>query len=146
MRKYLLVELFLFIIVLIGLIFTISYIENSNINTLRTVVIKAFSDLTPVQFNQAIDSGKYKLIDVRTMDEYKAGHIKGAKEEDFYQTDAFSKYLDILDKNGKYLIYCHTGRRSGLTLGLMQQKGFKNVYDLAGGFSAWESSNLPVEK
>ena len=141
MNKYLLIVIIILILGLVGSIIFLQSKEKSN-----TLTVAAFSNLTPVQFNQAISSGQYKLIDVRTLDEYKAGHIKNAKQEDFNQTGNFSKYLDTLDKNGKYLIYCHSGRRSGLTLGLMQQKGFTNVYDLAGGFSAWESSNLPVEK
>jgi rhodanese-related sulfurtransferase len=141
MNKYLLIGLTILVVILVGTITLLNLAEVQNI-----VTASAFSDLTPVQFNQALNTGLYRLIDVRTLAEYKTGHIKGAKEEDFYQTAAFSKYLDSLDKNGKYLVYCHTGKRSGLTLGLMQQEGFKNVYDLAGGFSAWESSNLPVEK
>jgi len=141
MNKYLLIVIIILILGLVGSIIFLQSKEKSN-----TLTVAAFSNLTPVQFNQAISSGQYKLIDVRTLDEYKAGHIKNAKQEDFNQTGNFSKYLDTLDKNGKYLIYCHSGRRSGLTLGLMQQKGFTNVYDLAGGFSAWESSSLPVEK
>ncbi len=143
-KKYLLVGLLVLVIALAGVVIFITHMENSNNNILSA--ISTFSDLPATEFNQAISSGQYQLIDVRTLAEYKAGHIKGAKEEDFYQTEAFSKYLDTLDKNGKYLIYCHTGKRSGLTLGLMQQKGFTTVYDLAGGYSAWVSSNLPVEK
>lgn len=102
--------------------------------------------MSPAQFNQALNSGGYKLIDVRTIEEYKAGHLKNAKQEDFYQTQAFSNYLDSLDKKGKYLVYCRTGVRSGKTLGLMQSKRFSTVYDLGGGYNAWVSSNLPTEK
>jgi rhodanese-related sulfurtransferase len=143
MNKYLLIGLIILVVVLAGSIFFISYKENQIASSEKFI---SFVHLSPQDFNKALSGDGYTLIDVRTLVEYNAGHIKGAKEEDFYQTDTFSKYLDTLDKNGKYLIYCHTGKRSGLTLGLMQQKGFKNVYDLAGGFSAWESSNLPVEK
>ena len=146
MKKYLLVELFLFIIVLIGLIFAVSYMENRNTNTSGTVVLKTFSDLSPTQFNQALSSGKFKLIDVRTADEYNAGHLKNAKDADFYQTQKFVSFLESLDKNGKYFVYCRTGIRSGQALKLMQKIGFKTVYDLAGGYNAWVSSSLPVEK
>ena len=129
------------IIVLLGLIFTISFMENSKSSTLTTS-----GDLTPSQFNQALSSGKYELIDVRTADEYNAGHLKNAKQSDFYQTKKFISFLETLDKTGRYLIYCRTGVRSGQALKLMQKIGFKIVYDLAGGYNAWISSNLPVEQ
>jgi rhodanese-related sulfurtransferase len=144
MKKYLLVELAVLIVILLGLIFTISFMENPN--NKGTITIKAFSDLSPSRFNQALGSGEFKLIDVRTADEYSAGHIKNAKDEDFYQTQKFESFLDSLDKNGRYLVYCKTGIRSGQVLKLMQQKGFKTVYDLAGGYNAWVTNSLPVEK
>ena len=132
------------IISLIGGIVYISSINKPSANVLGAV--SSFSELTPSQFDQAIKSKQFKLIDVRTIDEYNSGHIKGATENDFYQTQAFSNYLSKLDKDGKYLIYCHTGRRSGLTLGTMQQMGFKTVYDLGGGYAAWTAAGLPTEK
>jgi phage shock protein E len=144
MNKFLFTSLFALVTILIGAVFFMTSMKSSNTNVLG--VVSVFSDLTPQQFDSAIKSGQYELIDVRTLDEYNAGHIKGAKQEDFYQTQALSNYLDTLDKNGKYLIYCHTGNRSGLTLGLMQQKGFATVYDLAGGYNAWVSSGFPTEK
>jgi rhodanese-related sulfurtransferase len=144
MNKYLLIVLLGLVIVLIGAIFFISHMENSNSNVLNSIA--AFSDISPDQFNQALSSGQYQLIDVRTLDEYNGGHIKNAKQSDYYQTQVFSNFLDSLDKNGKYLVYCRAGNRSRETLAIMRQKGFKTVYDLAGGYNAWVSSNLPVEK
>jgi len=144
MNKYLLLGLSVLVILLIGAIFFVSNMENSNTNVLGAV--SAFSDLSPDQFNQALNSGKYTLIDVRTIDEYNAGHIKNAKQSDFYQTQAFSNYLDSLNKNANYLIYCRTGHRSASAMQIMQQKGFASVYDMAGGYNAWVANGLPVEK
>lgn len=97
-------------------------------------------------FSQDSTSNSYTLLDIRTIDEFNAGHIKGAKEIDYYQTQAFSDYLDTLDKSKKYLIYCHTGNRSGLALDIFRQKGFTNVSDLQGGYAAWTVAGLPTEK
>ncbi len=143
MRKYLLIGLAVLILGLAGSIVFLQSTETSNTNVLSSVA--TFSDLSPTQFNQAISSGKYKLIDVRTVDEYNGGHIKNAKLSDFYQTQAFSNFLDSLDKNGKYLVYCRAGNRSRETLQIMQQKGFTTAYDLAGGYNAWVSSGFPVK-
>jgi len=144
MNKYFLLTLLVLILVLTGAIFHMSSMENSNTNVLGAVSV--FSDITPEQFNQALNSGRFTLIDIRTIDEYNAGHLKNAKQSDYYQTQAFSNYLDSLDKNARYLIYCRTGKRSAASLQIMQEKGFTNVYDLAGGYNAWVSSNLPVEQ
>ncbi len=74
------------------------------------------------------------LIDVRTQPEYDAGHYDGATMIDIYSQD-FAKQLAMLDKNIPYFIYCRSGARSGQALKVMESLGFKEVYDLAGGFS-----------
>lgn len=102
--------------------------------------------LSPTEFKNAISSGKYKLIDVRTLSEFNNGHLKGASQTDFYSTKDFNSYLDSLDKNGKYLIYCHTGNRSGQTLLLMKAKGFTDAHDLSGGINNWIANGYEVVK
>lgn len=132
-------------ILIAGVIMAILKIDgNQNSDVLGAV--SPFSDIAPIQFNQALSSNKYKLIDVRTMEEYKLGHLKNAKQADFRQTQQFSDYLDSLDKKANYLIYCRTGVRSRQAMRMMQEKGFLSVFDLAGGYSAWVASGLPTEK
>ena len=103
---------------------------------------QAFTHLSPEQFNAELSTGEYTLLDVRTGDEYAAGHLKNALQADYYQTQQFSDYLETLNKNSMYLIYCRTGIRSGKAMQVMQDKGFKNVSDLAGGYNAWVAENL----
>lgn len=107
---------------------------------------QSYKHLTPEQFKTNLSSGKYILLDVRTADEYSAGHLKNARQTDYYQTGQFSDYLDSLDKNAGYLIYCRTGIRSGKAMQIMQDKGFKDISDMTGGYNAWVAENLPVEK
>jgi rhodanese-related sulfurtransferase len=106
----------------------------------------SFSSLTLDQFNKALNSGKYALIDVRTLDEYNSGHLKNAKQADYYQTQQFSDYLDSLNKDSNYLIYCRSGGRSSKVMQIMQDKGFVNVYGMSGGYNAWITSGFSVEK
>lgn len=101
-------------------------------------------NLSPQDFKKAIDSGNYKLIDIRTEQEFNSGKIKGAENIDFYKTQEFSDYLDSLDKNGKYLIYCRSDNRSGQALDIMKAKGFEDVSDLQGGINAWIANRLPI--
>jgi rhodanese-related sulfurtransferase len=119
--------------------------SSGNSNTKVLGKQQAYSHLTPEQFDTALSTGEYTLIDIRTTDEFNSGHLKNALQNDYYQTQQFSSYLDSLDKNKKYLMYCRTGHRSGLAMGIMQQKGFANVSDLSGGITAWTASGLPTE-
>ncbi|OGH07462.1 MAG: hypothetical protein A2171_00300 [Candidatus Levybacteria bacterium RBG_13_35_9] len=100
----------------------------------------------PSVFKEALESGKYKLIDVRTKEEYAQGHIKNAIQKDYYKTQEFLGFLNSLDKNGKYLIYCRTDKRSSKTLEIMKEKGFKNVSDMTGGYNGWVTLGYPTEK
>lgn len=89
---------------------------------------------------------KIVVIDVRTTDEFKAGHIPGAKNIDFFSDD-FAKQLGALDKSQTYLVHCAAGGRSGKACKLIeQQQLLPSVYHLNEGFKAWEKAGKPVEK
>jgi phage shock protein E len=68
------------------------------------------------------------VIDVRTPAEFAAQHIAGAQNIDVEASD-FSKRIAALDKAGKYLVYCHSGRRSGIAAEQMASAGFKDILD-----------------
>ena len=68
------------------------------------------------EFKERIDSKSYKLVDVRTPQEFAGGHIANATNADFENSDKFNEYLNTLNKNEKYLIYCRSGNRSGQAL------------------------------
>ena len=97
------------------------------------------------EFSTLVAEGGSTILDVRTGDEFGSGHIAGAVNSDFYNTVAFSSFLDGLDKNESYLIYCRSGSRSGSTLKMMRDKGFTQVTDLSGGIASWEAAGLPLE-
>jgi len=68
------------------------------------------------------------VIDVRTPAEYAAGHIAGAQNIDVEAAD-FGTRIATLDKKGAYLVYCHSGRRSGLAADQMAKAGFTDIVD-----------------
>jgi rhodanese-related sulfurtransferase len=85
------------------------------------------------------------VLDVRTPDEFAAGHIKGAKLVDFKSTN-FATKLGELDRNKTYLVHCAVGGRSRGSLETFRKLGFKSIVHLDGGFSAWKRAGKPVEK
>lgn len=85
----------------------------------------------------------FVILDVRTQREYADGHLENAVNIDYY-IDTFKDELNALDRDKTYLVYCETGGRSGKTLRIMQQLGFKNVYNMKGGYVSWQQKNYPV--
>jgi rhodanese-related sulfurtransferase len=85
------------------------------------------------------------ILDIRTPDEYAAGHIAGAINIDYYQPD-FEAKLSALDPAVPYVMYCNSGNRSANALPLMDSIGFDEVYEIDGGIQAWYSAGHPVEQ
>lgn len=85
------------------------------------------------------------VLDVRTPEEFAQGHLDGAVMIDFYRDD-FSDRLAELDRDVPYLLYCRSGNRSGQTLAIMEQLGFRDVADVDGGITAWQGAGLPVTR
>ncbi|PIB35155.1 hypothetical protein BFP72_06965 [Reichenbachiella sp. 5M10] len=83
------------------------------------------------------------LIDVRTEEEVATGVIEGAVNMNFHDPE-FNTQLMALDKNKTYYLYCKSGGRSNRTAELMKENGFKEVYDLEGGITAWQAQGFPV--
>ncbi len=92
-----------------------------------------------------IAEGKVAIIDVRTADEFKDGHIKGAQNIDIMAAD-FETQLTKLDKTQPTLVHCQAGGRSMRALKVFEKLGFKNLIHLDEGFGGWEAAGKPVEK
>ncbi|OYW76539.1 MAG: hypothetical protein B7Z37_08435 [Verrucomicrobia bacterium 12-59-8] len=92
-----------------------------------------------------IADGKVAVIDVRTPDEFKDGHIKGAKNIDIMSKD-FEAQLGKLDKTQPTLVHCQAGGRSTRALPVFEKLGFTNLIHLDEGFGGWEAAGKPVEK
>jgi len=80
----------------------------------------------------------FELIDVREVDEVQRGTIPGAKH---IARGILERDIDKIttDKNRKMVLYCGGGNRSALAAWMLKKMGFKNVYSLIGGWSAWKS-------
>lgn len=86
-----------------------------------------------------------QLVDVRTPDEYSQGHIKNAKNINFFDGD-FVDQMSKLNKDEAVYIYCRSGGRSGRAAKKLKAAGFKRVYDLKGGFLNWTANGKEVTK
>ncbi len=86
------------------------------------------------------------VIDIRTPEEHAAGYIKETDLLIDFKAADFKDKLSKLDRNGKYLIYCRSGHRSGLALAMMKDLGFAEYHDIEGGINAWTAAGLPLVK
>jgi rhodanese-related sulfurtransferase len=97
-------------------------------------------------YEKKISSEKnIQLIDVRTPEEFQQGFIKGAKNINVYDSN-FEQEINKLDKSKAVYIYCRSGSRSRSAAQILSKNGFKTIYDLQGGISAWQSANKALSK
>lgn len=98
-------------------------------------------NLSPEAFSKAINGNNVLLVDVRTPEEYKSGHIPNAQNINYFDDD-FQDSLSKLDTLQPVYIYCRSGHRSGESVANFKKAGFKEIYNLDGGILNWESKNL----
>ena len=92
--------------------------------------------LDSVAFEKKISEEGVLLVDVRTPEEWSDGIIENALQINFFDKD-FKEDLNKLDKTKPIAVYCKSGGRSGKTAKLLLEIGFKEIYDLKGGYLNW---------
>ena len=83
------------------------------------------------------------VLDVRTADEFKEGHLEGAVNIDQSQNDFMEKVKATLSADKTIAVYCRSGRRSANAAGRLAEAGYKAV-NLKGGILAWKDAKMPV--
>jgi rhodanese-related sulfurtransferase len=97
------------------------------------------------EFQQKLSLPNIQVLDVRTAAEYQSGHLKNALQADWLDKAQFEDRIQYLNKNIPTLVYCASGVRSGQAMKAMAAKGFKEVYNMSGGMSAWKVEGKPFE-
>lgn len=78
-----------------------------------------------------------QLVDVRTAEEYAAGHIGNAVNFNVVQGDNFLEQIKTLDKDKPVYLYCKAGGRSNRAAQLLKEMGFADIFDYSGGYNDW---------
>lgn len=81
------------------------------------------------------------LLDVRTPGEYEAGHLANAMNVNWNGND-FEQQVSKLDKNKPVMVYCQAGGRSAAAAAKLESMGFKEVYDMQGGYGTWKRDGM----
>ncbi len=105
----------------VGFLFSISF-----------VLAQSPLKVNSIEFKANYYKHKGLILDVRSADEYAAGHIEGSKNIDV-ENEAFESNIEKLDKNQAIFVYCTAGERSAIAANILRKNGFI-VFDLNGGY------------
>jgi len=127
----------LLLFALLFLLGSTSFAQTANKDSIQVLSI--------AQFEKLATKKKSKIIDVRTPEEVAEGHLADATTVNFLSPD-FASQVASLNKKGTYLLYCRSGSRTRKAADALQKMGFKNVYMLEGGITAWKEAGKAIEK
>ncbi len=96
-----------------------------------------FTPQEPVDYKELLQNGAH-VVDVRTPNEYKGGHIKGSKN---IPLQNLSNSLTKLDLEKPVIVCCASGARSGSAKRLLESNGFTSVYNGGG----WQILNSQLQ-
>ncbi|HEY5994317.1 MAG TPA: rhodanese-like domain-containing protein [Gallionellaceae bacterium] len=94
---------------------------------------------------QLINHKEACVLDVREPNEFKSGHLLNAKSIPLGKLrERIGEIERWRDK--PIVVVCRSGNRSATACALLGREGFAQAYNLAGGVTAWQKANLPLEK
>lgn len=97
-----------------------------------------------MEATQLINHQNAVVLDVREDSEFYAGHVPHSVHVPLGQ---LAKHAELEKyKNRPVIAICRSGMRSGRACSVLHKNGFEQVYNLAGGITAWERANMPMEK
>lgn len=99
--------------------------------------------LSPIEVKAKLDKENICVVDVRGMDEFRSGHIPGAQ---CVPLDEIESGRTDLPRDQLLVLSCQSGRRSARAKELLLARGYTNLAEVEGGFSAWAGCGLPVTR
>jgi rhodanese-related sulfurtransferase len=99
------------------------------------------AEISPASAEPRVSEAYTQFIDVRTPEEFAAGHAPRARN---IPLDKLAASLDLLRKNEPVYVICETGRRSKEASDILIQYGFFQVFNIIGGTAAWRDRGLPI--
>lgn len=104
-------------------------------------VASAVNEISPAEARPRVEAAYAQFVDVRTSEEYAAGHANRAIN---IPLDELAANLDRLEKNEPVYVICQTGRRSKEAADILTKSGFKWVFNVSGGTTRWQAEGLPI--
>jgi len=101
--------------------------------------------VSPLQATQMINRGKTLVLDVRSGDEFAAGHVRDAKHVPL--ADLANRLGELEKSKGRTVVIVdQNGARADKAARQLQAAGFEDAHALEGGLAAWTAAGLPLTK
>ncbi|CAI9259380.1 unnamed protein product [Lactuca saligna] len=132
--------------------FNFSWMATVGENVMPTTPVTPTS--VPVRVAHELHQAGHRYLDVRTPEEFAAGHAIGAINVPymFRLGSGMSKNPNFIDevsshfgKDDEFLVGCQLGKRSLMAATDLLSYGFTGVTDIAGGYASWNQNGLPIE-
>ncbi len=116
----------------------IFFISCSNKNTL------VYKKTDILSLDKILNDTDIIILDVRTSEEINAGYIPNSTFIDYYDKN-FENKINLIDPSKKIYTLCKSGGRSVKAAEILSKNGFRNVYNLEGGFMRWKANKMPYD-
>ena len=104
---------------------------------------KPLPSVSAVELSEKLRDGKRPMVlDVRQKEEYRSGHIAGAK---LIPLNELGRRMKELPRDREIVCVCASGNRSSSATRALSGAGY-NAINMKGGMSAWRRANLTVKK
>lgn len=102
----------------------------------------SITNVTADEVYKMLSSNKdYFILDVRSKEEFDSGHIEGAY---LIPVSELENRLAELPQDKQIIVYCGSGSRSTSAANILLEKGFKEIFNMTGGITEWQSKGFPV--
>lgn len=101
--------------------------------------------VSQLQATQYMNQPKTLVLDVRSAEEFAAGHLPSSKH---IPLGELANRLKEIEKSKSQVVItvCQSGIRSAKAVTILNQAGFEKVFSLEGGIAAWQAQSLPTVK
>ena len=103
------------------------------------------SRVSLLQATQLLNQGKSVVLDIRSPEDFAAGHIRDARHIPLKELKSRISELDKF-KSKSVIVVCSSGAQSARAASVLKSAGFGDVYSLDGGLAAWRAQGLPTAK
>ncbi|QDU76765.1 putative polyketide biosynthesis zinc-dependent hydrolase BaeB [Bremerella volcania] len=107
----------------------------------ENLLTESYESVNASELSELLDNHSVTLVDVRSDQEWNAGHIPQARH---HFLGKLPKTLDGIPQDQKVVVNCRSGARSAIGVSVLQAAGRKNVVNLDGGFTGWTGKGYSV--
>lgn len=104
---------------------------------------REFSQIPQISVHELKEAKDLTPLDVRKPDEWKGGHVPGAKHVFLGE---LREGMNDLDRSTGYATYCASGFRASIAASLLKRNGFEKVHNVPGSWKAWTAANFENDK